>query len=236
MKDTIHINSDINKDGHCDICGKFVDSNGSHGASFRNEITRFVLNDKYYGESYFYMFPLSDEEKTALFNYCTNDKDNILSSPNINGYLRSIQNYSFSDERSILNNVLLIDNVFIKNFNYQKMRVFRGFSVESIDKFNKIIRNDDIECLLDEAFLSTSSNYETATKYCLNNAYGNVHIFLDITINPFTKCMPIKKYEKLVTYTLDNEILFPRRTKIKIKYKNEIKNKNETLILMKGEI
>lgn len=236
----------MDKDRHCDICGKFVDENGEHNITITNLSDLFDLeetkdlNMSYYENN----LPLNGQEIDAIYNYATNKKSNPLSSPSINKYLRNIRNdYDpyYLDER--VEEINKIDNA-INKFKLNKdIHVYRAYGLPKeegilhMEIYSFFLQENGITTYEDYGFLSTSTHKKGALAY-FNSALkdNDVIVLLDIHVSKGTRCLPVQLNKNMVSNTKDFEVLFPRQTQIKVQNIIKFKYQNKYVYILRGRI
>lgn len=238
---------DLNKDGHCDLCGKFVDIDGHHNLNndFKTQIANIVstqenINDKL---DYTSKYLMSRESSIAVKKYATNDLNNIDSSIYINLYLRDMYDFSQKSRIFLDETISKLDKAFQYTVKEQ-FYVYRGISINRNCSLYKQLINIQTNGLTfandligEKGYLSTSINHKTAIDYLKASIKNHeVGVFMKLMAGKNTKCVPLFFFDELVSNPWDKEVLFPRSSQIYIIKCYHYKTKNKEYFIVEGVI
>ena len=219
---------DLNKDGHCDNCGWFVDQYGVHRARLIFEHTNEdfdvdwvdkdthveslsvddLVSEYYDGEPYKEYNPSWDLIKT----YSLNDVNNLYSCPSINNYLRFGRILNNADTQQIIKIAALMNEA-IDRFVLKKTLVtYRGMSFNRDDSFVAMLdtafvklETQKVYPFVDKGFVSTSLSLEHAVTIAVSEK--EVQVICSIINLPGSKAMPLSEKNNTTANDDEKEIL-----------------------------
>lgn len=211
---------DLNFDGHCDLCGKFVDSYGHHKACavFDKYIEKFDIShfeidfnfnklDNYeITNRYFISNPYRNRNGyygsrywSDVENYTSPEIYDPYSGISINKFLRDSITPENKTIREMYEKVIHIDTAIDDFVLKSRLVTYRGFSIDkdsslckTFDEAYEDLNNGDTLYFQDKGFVSTTTSINYA-RHRSELGNGNAKIKMAIILEPGQKCMPLVK-------------------------------------------
>ncbi len=256
---------DLNFDGHCDLCGKFVDKYGHHRVSavfddvtekfelwfidFDNEYEKmdnYDLTNKYFAANP-YRNPKSyygSRFWSEVQDYTSAEVASLTSAISINKFLRD----------GVLTYGQTMDNVYEKTIHIEMaiddfelrttLVTYRGISVNSdspiCDTLNRAytsLKEGKTFDYVDKGLVSTTTSIEYAT--ARTKSPGNVKIKMAIIMHKGQKCMPLVKRFGTTYDDREKEVLIKSNQMFEIisvqRYKKNTFYYYNVVMLLKGD-
>lgn len=252
---------DINKDGHCDNCGWFVDQYGAHRARLIFEHSNEDFNIDWINQD-IYVDSLSVDDLIRVYydgepykeynpswnlikTYSLNDVNNPYSCPSINSYLRFGRILNDAEPQQIIKIASLMNEA-IDRFVLKKTLVtYRGMSFNRDDSFVTMLdtalvklETQRVYPFVDKGFVSTSLSLDYAKTF-LQKSKKDVLVLCSFINLLGSNTMPLSKKRGTTTNSFENEVLLKNNQKFYIcgvqKYSNSNKIYYKVIIINSKE-
>jgi len=225
---------DLDRDGHCDNCGWFVDRYGHHRAravfQHVNEEIQLSWNDEdirlnnlnlesfvsefYEGKPYNMYTNQTYRLWPLIKRYSLNDPDQPLSCKSLNDFLRYEIVNPKTDAIELMDTALSM-NLAISKFRLKKNLItYRGLSFGKNDDFIRmldnayvVLRNSKIYPFIDNGFVSTTRDINYAKTVMLKNK-KEVYVLCSYISLAGTHCMPLSEEWGTTIDDSEKEVLF----------------------------